>query len=154
MAKLTDKQRRNIIIGGAILLLLFWITKISKKTNGNGNGNGKFRCDAGGCLECHDFDHPNCMPLEECKLQCESGGGGLSSTFGGGGGTDPTQLNYDPNANTPCAYCCIPIIYGCNDPSAVNHYLGVSQGYGCSTKNPNDRTCCRYMGINGQIYSG
>ena len=43
---------------------------------------------------------------------------------------------------------------GCNDPSALNYYSAVTQGYGCTGNNPNNKSCCAYMGANGQVYYG
>tara|TARA_Y100000034_G_C6775767_1_gene346394 strand:- start:391 stop:834 length:444 start_codon:yes stop_codon:yes gene_type:complete len=55
----------------------------------------------------------------------------------------PTQQNYNPLANTPCNNCCIPNVYGCEDPNALNYYAGmVTPGVGCDVNGSTN--CCVY----------
>lgn len=159
-----SKANQKILTAIVILLLLYYLYKIyldkSKKgrtTNGNGGnlGETRYRCDAGGCLECP----PNIPNIENvCPFTDSNCGSGCMqqpviitppviipppSVPKVVGCMDNTQLNYDPLANFPCGKCCVPIIYGCNDPTAINYYPSVSSGYGC-TNDVNNTTCCVY----------
>ena len=155
-----DKKTRDILIALAILFLLYYVFVYVKKIptkkksgNGNGNGNGnntkkKYRCDAGGCLECgEDIDHASCVSLEKCQEQCSTQiqDPVILEENKVIGCMDSMQINYDPNANVPCNKCCVPAIMGCNDPSALNYYSAVTQGWGCYGKDPNNRDCCVYL---------
>jgi hypothetical protein len=151
-----SKRNKKILTAIVILLLLYYLYKIyldkskkGKTTNGNGGnlGEARYRCDAGGCLECP----PNIPNIENvCPFTDSNCGSGCTHppiitppVPKVVGCMDNTQLNYDPLANFPCRKCCVPIIYGCNDPTAINYYRGVSSGYGC-TNNVNDTSCCVY----------
>lgn len=157
-----SKANKQILTAIAILLLLYYLynkklekSKKGKTTNGNGGnlGEARYRCDAGGCLECP----PNIPDIENvCPFTDSNCGGGcihkqpiITTTTTNTsvpkviGCMDNSQLNYDPLANFPCGKCCVPIIYGCNDPTALNYYPAVSSGYGC-TNNVNDTNCCIY----------
>ena len=117
-----DKKTRDILIGLAILFLLYYlfvyVKKIptkKKQKNGNGNGNitkKKYRCDAGGCLECgEDIDHASCVSLEQCQEQCSTQIQNPVKVKETEviGCMDSSQINYDPNANTDdgtCTYDC------------------------------------------------
>ena len=162
------KNQKNTLATLLILLLLYYVfvyTKTMAKTKSNGNGNGgqgsvppekKYICDAGGCLACDDNNtHPSCVSLAKCQEQCSSQVQIPVQVAQNDviGCMDDTQINYDANANVPCNNCCVPAIMGCNDPSALNHYPAVSQGFGCN-RDPNNRSCCVYMGTNGQTYYG
>lgn len=168
------KQQQNTLALLLILLLLYYVFVYSKtmaktktKSNGNGNGNGgitpstpeekKYRCDAGGCLECDPNNtHSSCVSLAQCQEQCSSQ---IQSPVQVAqndviGCMDNTQLNYDPNANVPCNRCCIPALMGCNDPSALNYNPNVSTGWGCISNDPNIKDCCIYVDSDGNIYGG
>ena len=151
-----DKKTQNIITAIVILLLLYYVYKISSaktkktKTTGNGGnlGEARYRCDAGGCLQCPPNipDIENVCPFTDnnCGSGCDNPPVVITNTIPKVVGCmENTQLNYDPLANFPCNRCCVPVIYGCNDQSALNYYAGVSSGYGCSN-NVNDTSCCVY----------
>ena len=159
-----SKANQKILTAIVILLLLYYLYKIyldkSKKTQPNGAWTGRtilgetrYRCDAGGCLECP----PNIPDIDSvCPFTDSNCGSGcihkqpiITTTTTNTsvpkviGCMDNSQLNYDPLANFPCGNCCVPIIYGCNDPTALNYYAGVSSGYGC-TNNVKNTNCCIY----------
>jgi len=167
-----SKRNKKILTAIVILLLLYYLYKIylektkKTKTIKVGNlGEARYRCDAGGCLEC-PVNIPNresVCPFTDsnCGNGCSTIGTGISgcmdstannfnsiATIDDGSCTytnspqvigcmDQSQMNYDPLATFPCPHCCVKIIFGCNDPTALNYYPGVSSGYGC---------CC--VGVN------
>ena len=61
------------------------------------------------------------------------------------GCTDPTALNYDPNATCNDGSC-IAVVYGCTDPSAVNYFPGaqVDDGSCCFVVGCTDPTATNY----------
>lgn len=162
-----DKKTRNILI---ILLLLFlwWYYSNTKRTLKKvipEHPPKKYRCDAGGCLECAE-EHSSCHSKSKCEELCINQIPTTPTTPATPttpttptipsiiGCMDATQINYDATANVPCPHCCIPAIMGCNDPAALNYYTAVSQGWGCTGNNPNNHSCCAYMGTNGIPYYG
>tara|TARA_Y100000034_G_scaffold131902_1_gene193642 strand:+ start:896 stop:1369 length:474 start_codon:yes stop_codon:yes gene_type:complete len=156
-------MNKNTLIGIAILLLIFFWWKNSKLTQRVSKKGKKYRCDAGGCLECDKNNtHSSCVSLSRCKEQCQIIEKVENVVNVVNNGTPPTiigcmnktQLNYNSLATVSCEGCCVPAIYGCNDPSALNFYAGVTSGYGCVGNNPNNKSCCAYLGENGNIYYG
>ena len=150
-----DKKTQNILIILAILFLLYYFnvySKKSKKNNGSSSPNQKYRCDAGGCLPC-EREHPSCVSQADCEEQCKNQIQ-LKENINVIGCMDNTQLNYNKNANVPCSSCCQPAVMGCTDPSAINYYSAVSQGWGCTGQDPNNTSCCAYMGTDGNVYYG
>ena len=74
------KQRDSYILVLLIIIGLFWYSRNYMKTRGKGSSfyyQHKYRCDAGGCLECQqniDGDYPEvCMPYKDCLEICNLG---------------------------------------------------------------------------------